>query len=356
MPQINKNYFIKHLIRWYGKHARPLPWRETQDPYKIWISEIMLQQTTVNTVIPYYERWIKVFPDIAAVAEAPLEKILNIWQGLGYYQRARNIHRSAKIITQKFNGIVPSTPESLRALPGFGPYTIGAVLSIAFHIPFPIIDANIRKVFMRLLALKGKASGKQDKKILPVLEEMLPLKNIHIFNQALMELGALVCRHKEPLCIQCPLKKCCLAYEKGIQEIIPETEKKALKNITAVVALIRKKNTYFIQKRPSKGLLADLWEFPGGKVEKNESLQQALSREIREELNVSITSCMEIMKVQHFYTQFRVHLHAFKCRVHPMPKTDAAHQWVSLKSLADIPMPSGNAKIIENLTKITIKV
>src|SRR3990167_3566173 len=175
--------FAKKLMAWYRLHARDLPWRRTKDPYKIWISEIMLQQTTVNAVIPYYKRWIKLFPTVKAVAQTPLQKILKTWQGLGYYSRARNIRRTARIITENFGGKLPTDAGDLKRFPGFGPYTIGAVLSIAFDKRHPIVDANVRRVMMRQLALKGFADASQDREIRSYLEEIMPGRGNSIFNQ-----------------------------------------------------------------------------------------------------------------------------------------------------------------------------
>ncbi|MFA5059981.1 MAG: A/G-specific adenine glycosylase [Candidatus Omnitrophota bacterium] len=343
--------FSKRLISWYKKESRDLPWRHTSDPYKIWISEIMLQQTVVNAVIPYYKRWIKEFPSVEDVAKASLQKILKSWQGLGYYSRARNIHKTAKIICEKFKGRIPDTYDQLRSLPGFGPYTTGAVLSIAFNKRFPIIDANVRRVIMRQLALKGFADTSHDKKILRFLEEIMPQREMNIFNQALMELGALVCRSKEVLCNVCPVKEQCRAYKKGIQEIIPTPKLKNIKKIDVAVAIIKRGDKYFIQKRPSKGLLADLWEFPGGKIEKGETPSIALIREMKEELSLSVRSTKYLFKVAHFYTQFRVRLHVFLCHPEAFPRGDSTHKWVSSSQFQQFPMPSGSAKIVDKLHK-----
>ena len=347
-PQI----FSRKLINWYQKNARDLPWRRTHDPYKIWISEIMLQQTTVTTVIPYYERWIKEFPKIDYVARAPLRKILKFWQGLGYYSRAKNIHKTARIIVKKYNGGVPSNPQDLEGLPGFGPYTIGAVLSIAFDKRHPIVDANVRRVIMRQMALETYADNSQDKKILDFLNRVMPPKRNNIFNQALMELGALVCRSREPICIFCPVRNSCLAYGKSIQEIIPWPKKKILKDINAVIALIKCRGRYFIQKRASVGLLADLWEFPGGKAGEGEPIEKALYREIKEELGTNIKSARYLFNLTHFYTQFRVKLHVWSCEVENSPKVDKTHRWVSLLNINQYPMPSGSVKILDILNKL----
>ncbi len=193
MTSLQFQQFPKLLLAWYHRQKRNLPWRHTKDPYKIWVSEIMLQQTTVATVIPRFEQWISVFPDMRSLAKASLQRVLKEWEGLGYYNRAKNLHASAQRMCQEHQATVPSDPEVLRKFPGFGPYTVGAVLSIAYNKRLPIIDANVRRVIMRILALKGKADSSHDKKIYDFLEMVMPKRSIGNFNQALMELGALVC-------------------------------------------------------------------------------------------------------------------------------------------------------------------
>jgi len=309
----------------------------------------MLQQTTVNAVIPYYEKWIKVFPTVQHVARASEQKILKHWQGLGYYSRAKNIYKSAKILVETYAGEIPRDPVEIRKLPGFGPYTVGAVLSIAFDMRQPIIDANVRRVIMRVLAIEGFADTSQDNTILKYLDQVMPARNLRTFNQAMMELGALVCRNREPVCLLCPVKKGCHGYRKGIQEIIPKVKKKVLKDIEAAIGIIEHKGKYFIQKRPSKGLLADLWEFPGGKIEKGEAPAAALKREIKEELGVEVKKIKHFMNVRHFYTQYRVNLYVSFCQLETYPIQDATHKWVSLKNLTKYPMPSGSAKIVDKL-------
>jgi len=347
-----KPSFARNLNAWYRKHARVLPWRKTSDPYKIWISEIMLQQTTVNAVIPYYQKWIKVFPTVYDVAKAPHQKILKLWQGLGYYTRAGNIHRSAKIICDVYKGKVPSDPEHLKKLPGFGPYTVNALLSIAFDKRYPIVDANVRRVFMRLLAMEGYADLSQDPAILEYLNQVMPQQNLRTFNQALMELGALICRNREPICLSCPVKNQCLGYKKGVQEIIPKPKKRIIKEIDAAIGILKRNGKYLIQKRPSSGLLADLWEFPGGKIKGKESPVKALRRELKEELDINVKSSRHVMNVQHFYTQFRVNLHVSLCEPDSYPRIHKNRKWVSLNNLRKYPMPSGSAKIVDRLSKI----
>lgn len=343
--------FAKTLTAWYLKNARDLSWRRTKDPYKIWISEIMLQQTTVSAVIPYYEKWIQKFPDVQTLARAPIQVILAQWQGLGYYNRARNLHRSAQIIVDEHESRIPSEPDIVRKLPGFGPYTTGAVLSIAFDKKLSIIDANVRRVVMRILSIEGEADTKHDKRVLEYLLTVLPEKGVGDFNQGLMELGALVCRSKEPVCVQCPVSKFCLAYKEGRQELIPTPKKRIVKDINAVIAVIEHKGKYFIQKRPSKGLLADLWEFPGGKMEAGETPKEALIREVQEELGISPKSVKHLFDVQHFYTQFRVKLSVW--RFDPIYIVPASKDriWLNPSDFHKYPMPSGSAKIVEKIFK-----
>ncbi len=347
---INKtDIFAKRLMLWYQSSARDLPWRKTDDPYKIWISEVMLQQTTVNAVIDYYLRWIKQFPDIQSVANSSSERILKAWQGLGYYSRARNIHVAAKIVCDEFAGVFPSEKSNLRRLPGLGPYTTGAVLSIAFDQREPIVDANVRRVVMRQLKIKGKADTQHDKKILEFLLKVMPQTNNRIFNQALMELGALVCRSKNPSCLICPVRESCLAYKDGVVDIIPEPKKMIIKNVSAAIAVIKKDNKYFMQKRTTKGLFADLWEFPGGKIEIGESAQQALIREVKEELKIAAELEKKLPDVIQFYTQFKATLSVWICRPLTMPKVDKTHKWLAAKDLKKYVVSSGTAKIIEFL-------
>lgn len=338
------------ILLWFQAHKRPLPWRKNRDPYKIWVSEIMLQQTTVGAVVPYYEKWLKRFPDIKSLARAPLQQVLKAWQGLGYYQRARNLHRAAKMLVQEKSGKFPDRYEELRALPGFGPYTTAAVLSLAFNQPYPVVDANVRRVLMRILGIRGEADAEHDKILLERLMPHFPKRYAGTFNQALMELGALVCKPRNPRCLLCPMQTFCLAFERGEQEVIPRPKKRTSQKIEAVVAIIRKDGMILLQKRPATGLLAGLWEFPGGKKKAGESLKAALAREIREELGAALGKARYLMKVHHSYTQFDVTLHAYEATLKGEPKLKRnSHRWVGLRSLQSYPFPSGSAKIIKAL-------
>ena len=346
----SQNLRRRRLIDWYKAQRRELPWRETKDPYKIWVSEIMLQQTTVKAVVPHYKRWLKIFPDIKTLARAPLQKVLRAWQGLGYYQRAKNLHQASKMIVNHYQGQIPQNYEELIRLPGFGPYTTAAVLSFAFNKPYPVLDANVRRVLMRLQRIEGEADPKKDKILLKHLEPFLPQKNLGLFNQALMEIGSLVCKARNPLCLLCPIREYCKAYKTGEQEIIPRPRKRNYQKIEVVVGILRKNGHYLIQKRPATGLLAGLWEFPGGKRKRGETLSQAFRREIKEELGAEVKEEKFLIKVHHAYTQFQVTLYAYECSLRQEPKLKKNfHRWVTLSGLGKYPFPSGSAKIVNYL-------
>jgi A/G-specific adenine glycosylase len=353
MPEmIPRAQFVKKLLAWYRHHARDLPWRRTKDPYKIWISEVMLQQTTVKAVAGYYARWCRRFPTVKVLARANLEAVLKAWQGLGYYARARNLHQTARILVEKYDGKIPQDPDILGALPGLGPYTTGAVLSIAYGQPRPIVDANIRRVFQRLLAIR-KLPAAFDVKLSGILMNLIPAGNAGDFNQALMELGALVCRSKEPTCNVCPVSRFCQAYKQDIQEIIPEPKASNTSQIHAVVAVIRQKDKILIQQRAAKGLLAGLWEFPGGKVQASDkTTQEALKRELSEELGQLCRVGRHLGRVRHYYTQFRVDLEVYEAFLNKITVGESV-RWVLPKDLVDkYPMPSGSAKIVRNILQI----
>ncbi len=344
--------FSRKLLKWYAAHHRELPWRQTGDPYKIWISEVMLQQTTVPAVIPYYNKWLSQFPDVQTLGDAPLQQVLKAWQGLGYYQRAKNLHRSARILVDEHGGKIPQDYEELIKLPGFGPYTTAAVLSIAYDKLFPVIDANVRRVWMRIMGMKKESTPRADKEILKYMKPFLPPAKMGIFNQAVMELGSLVCRTKSPLCLLCPVQEYCKAFTMGEQEIIPRPQKRSYRKIEAVIGVIEKQGKYLIQKRPPTGLLSDLWEFPGGKKRKDETLEQALRREIKEELGVDVDRIQLLTQVNHSYTQFLVRLYAFQCQLKTDPSLSKdGYRWVSLRGMRRYPFPSGSAKIIQFLEK-----
>ncbi len=308
----------------------------------------MLQQTTVPAVIPYFELWLRVFPDVRSLARAPLRKVLREWQGLGYYQRARNLHQAAKRVARVHGGKLPADEKTLRRLPGFGPYTTAAVLSLAFGQPLPVVDANVRRVLMRILGLRGRAEPRGDKDLRVFLDKVFPASAPGDFNQAMMELGALVCRSRSPQCLACPVRRFCRAARDGIQETIPLPKKLSLERIEVVVAVIESEGRVLLQERPAGGLLAGLWEFPGGKIEPGEALTSALRREIREELGAEIEDIRRLTTVRHAYTRFEATLHAFRCRISsPGFKPGPRQRWVTPKGIRKYPLPSGSVKIVD---------
>jgi A/G-specific adenine glycosylase len=312
----------------------------------------MLQQTTVPAVIPYFERWLEVFPDVRGLARAPLRKVLREWQGLGYYQRARNLHQTAKLVVREHGGKLPDDEEVLRRMPGFGPYTTAAVLSLAFGRPRPVVDANVRRVLMRILGIHGRAEPRVDRELHAFLDKVLPASAPGDFNQAMMELGALVCRSRSPQCLACPVRRSCRAAREGTQETIPLAKRVAVEKIEVVVAVIEKDGRVLLQERPAGGLLAGLWEFPGGKVEPGEGLTAALRREIREELGAEIDNIRRLTTVRHAYTRFEATLHAYRCRISGAGfKAGRRRRWVTLKDIGRYPLPSGSVKIVDFLAR-----
>ncbi|MBN1522606.1 MAG: A/G-specific adenine glycosylase [Candidatus Aureabacteria bacterium] len=343
--------FRKRLLHWYARNKRDLPWRKTKDSYRIWISEVMLQQTTVKAAVPYYEKWLKIFPDIKALSRATEKKVLKTWQGLGFYQRARSLLLASKIFSEKFNGQIPDNYDRLLRLPGFGAYTAGALMSMAFQKPYPVVEANIKRVFSRLLCKEEPKSPDFKESLKNVLKRLVPKRRPGDFNQAIMELGALVCRKRHPGCLMCPVKCFCLAYERGVQEVVPFSQKKNYETFSVAAGIIRQGKRYLIQKRPDGGPLAGLWEFPGGKRLDNETLEECLEREILEELGVRVKKKRFLMQVVHYYTRFKIRLSAFQVVPEKMPDKLFGRRWVTLRQMRSYPFPSGSSRIVDYLEK-----
>ncbi|MBI1745498.1 MAG: A/G-specific adenine glycosylase [Acidobacteria bacterium] len=344
------------LLDWYSRNQRDLPWRRTQDPYAIWVSEVMLQQTQVDQVVPYYQRFMNAFPTMAALADAPRDAVLKVWEGMGYYSRARNLHETARRIVEKHDGQFPTTYESVRDLPGLGAYTAGSVLSIAFNQPFPAVDGNVQRVLSRVFRIES------DPRKTPALHQittsaqaLIPKGKARDFNQALMEIGALVCR-PQPKCEVCCWSNDCRAYqEMPDPAILPlRAVKKPRPHYTIAVGVIWKGDHVLIARRASSGFLGDLWEFPGGKLEANESLEACCAREVREELGLSVDVIAPFMSLKHAYSHFSITLHAFYCRYRrgrPQPKSASECRWVSIGKLSDYAFPKANKVLIEVLQK-----
>jgi A/G-specific adenine glycosylase len=355
MPNPNQNLQRK-LLAWYDKEKRDLPWRNTKDPYSIWVSEIMLQQTQVKTVIPYYERWIRTLPTIESLSNAPEQKVLKLWEGLGYYSRAKNLKKASQILCKEMNKELPKTVEALQKLPGIGRYTAGAISSIAFELKAPVLDGNIKRVLSRLFCINENGTTSASEKILwQKSEDLVPDVRPGDFNQALMELGATICMPNSPTCQRCPLKNKCEAFLKFTVEQFPPLKKKIpSKKIEVSAGIIIKNNKVYIQQRLKNALMGGLWEFPGGKREKGESPEECLEREIKEEMGVTINILKKIMTIKHTYTQFRVTLHAFTCELQNKqirPTECQQWKWVSLLNLKKYPFPAANVKIVNHITQ-----
>jgi len=359
-PSAPFHSLIYDLLNWYHKNARVLPWRATKDPYTIWVSEIMLQQTQVQTVIPYYERWMRVFPTLSNLAVSSEDKVLKLWEGLGYYSRARNLQKAAKKIMLEHGGQIPKNFDVLLTLPGIGRYTAGAITSIAFGLPYPVLDANVIRVLSRVYAMKESlALSSTVKKLWDLATQLiqscgrLSNKNPGDFNQALMELGATLCSPKKPSCLLCPLRKECLAWKTEDPENFPrKAPKKKAKKMDVAIGILWNRKKVLIQKRAPTGLWGGLWEFPGGKVETGETPEEGLLREMREELGVKVKICQKRKTILHAYTQFRVTLYPFDCILETgTPKNKAATElkWVSVDRLHAYAFPSANGKLIPHL-------
>ncbi|MCY4146150.1 MAG: A/G-specific adenine glycosylase [Chloroflexi bacterium] len=315
--------FCEQLLGWFAEHGADLPWRNDPKPYHIWLSEIMLQQTRRETAIPYYQRFLRACPSIEALAAKPLDDVLKLWEGLGYYSRARNLHRAAKIVVCQYAGELPQTAEALQKLPGIGAYTAGAIASIAFGQAAPVLDGNIMRIFTRLLDMDDDITKSASKrKLWQTARDWLPDENVGDYNQALMQLGQLVCRPRNPLCASCPLAQHCRARSAGTVAQRPVRARRApLPHFHVAAGLIRDdRQRLLITQRPLDGLLGGLWEFPGGKCEAGESLRGCLLRELREELAIVVETGECLAVVEHAFTHFRITLHAFECRyVGPLP-------------------------------------
>jgi A/G-specific adenine glycosylase len=318
----------------------------------------MLQQTRVETAIPYFNRWMEVFPTIQDLAKATLQEVLSAWEGLGYYSRARNLHRAAQIIMQDMGGHIPGNPKDLCKLPGIGRYTAGAVASIAFGLNEPTLDANTSRILARVFNLTTPAQSTKGKNILwKLAAAKLPTGQAGEYNQALMDLGATICLPRSPICSNCPVKAMCQARALGIQEERPvRQEKPGIPHHTATAAVITRNSQVLIAQRPLKGLLGGLWEFPGGKLEPNEELVGCLKREIKEELGVTIDVKNRIGVYRHAYTHFQVTLHAFRCCLtngdHPRAIQVNDLRWVSPTDILRYPMGKLDRQISRELLSL----
>ena len=338
----------RRLLHWFEQNGRDLPWRKTHDPYAIWISEIMLQQTQVATVIPYYQRFLKSFPTVHRLAKSNLSRILKIWEGLGYYSRARNLHRASKIILNHFKGNIPDRPKDLLNLPGIGKYTAGAILSIAYNKEAPILDGNVRRVLSRLFAV-SKGPKKTEELLWKISESLIPKGRSNAFNQALMDLGSMICTPKDPLCHRCPLRHHCMAKASGNPERYPSKGvKKKIPRVVALAAVIEKEGRVLLHHRPPKGLLGGLWEFPNWRSEENGRLR--LKDPIKKELGMDVEVRESFGTFKQAFTHFKLTLHVFNCQ--PIAGRGKG-KWVPIENLDQLAMSRINRQIAQMIDRET---
>jgi A/G-specific adenine glycosylase len=340
------------LLRWFAGHRRDLPWRKNRSLYRVWVAEVMLQQTRVETVVPYYRDFLKRFPLLPQLAAAPLRDVLKAWEGLGYYARARNLWRAARMVRENFHGLIPGEYAEFRKLPGVGDYIAAAVLSIGCGQPLPVVDGNVLRVVSRWQGMAGDIRlTAVKKKIHAFLCGLIPANSPGPFNEAMMELGALVCTPKNPLCPKCPLRQGCFAFGHGKTACLPvKGRKKPVPTHQVALAVIVRAGKVFIQQRRETGHLGGLWEFPGGKCQTAEDPERAVVRECREELGIEVEVLTEFAEVRHAYSHFRIILHVFACRLAKgRPKTLRPHAWVKSAELKDFPFPAANHKFFPQL-------
>jgi A/G-specific adenine glycosylase len=348
-PIVQKEKIRTRLLRWFEKNGRDLPWRKIQDPYAIWISEIMLQQTQVATVIPYYQKFLKILPTVQHLAKADLSKVLKVWEGLGYYSRARNLHQASQIILNHFGGKIPDNLKDLLSLPGIGRSTAGAILSFAFDKAAPILDGNARRVLSRIFTISGDPKGKKTEKILWHLSEsLIPKNHSNSFNQALMDLGAVICTPQDPQCPRCPLYLVCKGKASGKPERYPtKGVKKTIPSIIAVSAVIHQDGKVFLNPNPPKGFLGGLWEFPNWNLERRKDLKKWLRNQIKREVGLTIKVKEPIGVFHQTYSHFKLTLHAYHCQA--LHRNERG-RWVLIQKIHLLPMSKIHRRIAQSIS------
>ena len=346
--------FRNALLKWFKKHQREMPWRGINDPYKIWVSEVMLQQTQVKKVVDYYERFIERFPNVQTLAAAPLQDVLKVWEGLGYYARARNLHKAAQVIVNEYGGIIPTDYATFRKLPGVGDYSAAAVLSIAFNAPYAAVDGNIKRVLSRLFLIDAPINDASTLKVFQQqADELLDSEEPGLFNQAMMELGATVCRPMSPTCLVCPVNLFCAAFQTARQDEFPiRLKREKVPEHHMVAGVIYKGSEVLIVQRPLEGLLGGLWEFPNGQIAENETAEQACLRLLADVVNISVSDLKYLTRVKHAFTHFKIVVDVYECdyqsgEVVLNGPIDA--KWVKLSELKNYPLPRATHKFLVKL-------
>ncbi len=339
------------LLEWYGRAGRDLPWRNCRDPYRIWLSEIMLQQTTVAAVIDYYQRFLAEFPTLDDLAAASLEDVIDHWAGLGYYSRARNLHAAAKMVIAEFGGKFPVTVEALQQLPGVGRSTAGAISALAFDRRAAILDGNVRRVLCRLFALEEPPrTTSAEKKLWHWSEQLTPVEGIHDYTQAIMDLGATVCIPRKPLCDECPWKDVCLAKKAGLETQLPlkQPSKKIPTRMEATL-LLGCRDRYLVRRRPANGFLGGLWEFPAIPVSAGEAREEKMALLCRD---FGCSSAADLLgHIQHVYSHFRLRSDVYRVEIADSPRiAEGEYRWYSLEELHQIALHGAHKKVLAKLT------
>ncbi|HYF91990.1 MAG TPA: A/G-specific adenine glycosylase [Symbiobacteriaceae bacterium] len=338
------------LLDWFAVHQRDLPWRRSRDAYRIWVSEIMLQQTRVEAVRPYYERWFELFPTVGDLAAAPEEQVLKAWEGLGYYSRARNLHAAARDVVTRYGGALPDDPDAVAALKGVGPYTAGAVLSIAFGRAVPAVDGNVMRLFSRLFLIEDDILQPATRQGMEALAlSLIPAGQAGSFNQALMELGALVCSPTGPKCLACPVAEYCQAMAAGRQEELPvKARAKAPRPVDVVAGVICHDGRVLLVRRPPEGLLGGLWEFPGGEKPPGSGWEQALYCVAKERYGIEVAVEAHLTDVRHVFTHLVWNLRAYTAQTAPgaaLPPENDSLRWAAPTEISRYPLPVAHQKI-----------
>lgn len=345
--------FQKDLITWFEAEQRDLPWRKNNNPYRVWVSEIMLQQTRVDTVIPYYNRFMEWFPSIDDFAEAEEEKILKAWEGLGYYSRVRNLHSAVKEVKETYNGVVPNTLEEISQLKGVGPYTAGAILSIAYGKPEPAVDGNVMRVLSRILLIEEDIAKVKTRKLFEMaVRELISHENPSAFNQGLMELGALICTPGNPACLLCPVQSHCSAFAKGVQAELPiKNSKKKSREVALISAVLtNEKGKILIRKRPSEGLLANLWEFPSFEVHMNvQTKREYFKISFHEKYGIKLELTDLIGNIEHVFSHLVWKIDAYKGKISGKVEEEILKEnklyWVDEVEIEQYAFPVSHQKI-----------
>ena len=346
--------FRNALLTWFKKSQRKMPWRGIHDPYLIWVSEVMLQQTQVKKVVDYYERFIKRFPNVQQLAASPLQDVLKAWEGLGYYARARNLHKAAQCVVEEFDGEVPRDYATFKKLPGVGDYSAAAVQSIAFNTPYAAVDGNIKRVLARLFLIDAPINEASSAKIFQQKADgLLDQEEPGLFNQAMMELGATVCRPQSPTCLVCPVNQFCEAFHAARQDEFPHRRKTAAVPEHRIAAgVIHKGAEVLIVQRPLDGLLGGLWEFPNGQIIEDETAEEACIRYIADIVNLSVTNLKSLTRVRHAFTHFKIVVDVFECKYQSgevVLNGPIDANWVEVAALQDYPLPRATHKILDKL-------